>query len=90
MKQNFRELSKKNWLPKDKERSPTDEELKTGCLQRIADAAELMATNFLKLQSDNEYYKKRVQTLHEELESTKRSAAAYKGKFNSTKKLKES
>lgn len=79
---NYRVLSKGNWKPKNKNGIPSDQEIQTGCMQRIADATEIMATNFLKLQSENEYLRNRNQSLKKELESTKRSAYSYKGKFN--------
>lgn len=62
------------------------EQVNTGCMQRIANATELMATNFLKLQSDNEYLRNRNKSLISSNEFLARQSASYKGKFNRLKK----
>lgn len=49
---NFKELSKQNW---GNDISGTIEQLGFGCLQRIADATEAMAQNYVKLQKDYDY-----------------------------------
>lgn len=67
---------------------PSLEHVNTGCLQRIANATELMAINFLKLQQDNEYLKNRNHKLNTEVEFLKRQSAVYKGKFNRLRKSK--
>jgi len=85
---NYKEMSKKQWKVTSQNGIPTNEEIQTGCLQRIADATELMATNFLKLQSENEYLRGRNQRLYEENDRVKRSANSYKGKYNRLKNQK--
>ena len=45
-----REQSKKDWESRD-----TSEDLQLGCLQRIADASEKMASNYTQLQKDLDY-----------------------------------
>lgn len=85
MAKTFKELSKINWVNSKNNDKPSYEEIIVGCLQRIADSTELMAQNYLKLQSDNDYLRKRVNTLNKEVEHHKRSAAAYKGKSKSKK-----
>lgn len=50
---NLREASKQNW---NADRSITD--INAGSLQRIADATEKMAGNYISLQNDLERYKK--------------------------------
>ncbi|WP_339889786.1 hypothetical protein [uncultured Flavobacterium sp.] len=77
---NFRELSKSHYSG-----PPSLDNINCGSIQRIADATELMATNFLKLQSDNEYLRKRNQSLNKENERLQRSANSYKGKYNNLK-----
>lgn len=69
----------------DKEKA-TLEQINTGSLQRIADAAELMATNFLKLQSDLEYYKNKTKSLENELKTERKRTATYKGQATRIKK----
>lgn len=46
----LKELSRINYQPNGNK--PDDQELQTGCLQRIADATELMATSHLELQKE--------------------------------------
>jgi hypothetical protein len=50
---NFREVSKQNFTSDN-----TIEHINAGSLQRIADATELMAKNYLQLQSDRDLYKR--------------------------------
>lgn len=55
------------------------EELQTGCLMRIADATEKMASNFTQLQNEVERYK-RIQAKHvSEIATLEKRVAAYKG-----------
>ena len=49
----FRKHSKVDW-----EGDITIENINAGSLQRIADAAELMASNYIALQNDRDYYKR--------------------------------
>lgn len=84
MANNHREISKMVYrIRGDK---PTIEEINCGSLQRLADAAELMATNFLRLQSDVEYLTKRNKILKENLEHEKKRISAYKGQITKLKK----
>lgn len=53
----FKEESKRDFSPRPGE-GPTIDQVQVGCLQRIADATERMATNFLELQRDVGMYKK--------------------------------
>lgn len=60
---NMREASKKHWHSSD-----TIQEINAGSLQRIADATELMAGNYIKLQKQKDMYedwceKRRVETV---------------------------
>jgi hypothetical protein len=50
---NFRDLSKQGW-----EGNGTTENINIGSLQRIADAIEAMAQNFIELQNDRDLYKR--------------------------------
>ena len=52
---NLRELSKRNFSSLN---GSTLEAISTGSLQRIADATELMAKNFIALQNDRDMYKR--------------------------------
>lgn len=59
-KNNCRQLSKQNWTGEK-----TNDDINTGSLQRIADACELMASNYLKLQSDLKFQKDRADRNYE-------------------------
>lgn len=50
----LKEVSTKDWATK--EFNPTHEEIRTGCLQRIADATELMAKNHAALVDERDRY----------------------------------
>jgi hypothetical protein len=56
MSENYREESRKNW--RTDTLLPTKEEIQLGCLQRIADATEQMAKNYVALQNNLAYYQK--------------------------------
>lgn len=53
---NQREASKQNWRIKGD--TATIEEINSGSFQLIADATELMASNFIALQNDMDMYKR--------------------------------
>lgn len=54
---NFKEASRKEWFSPSGEIN-SREEINTGSLQRIADATEKMASNYIQLQNDRDRYKK--------------------------------
>jgi hypothetical protein len=57
-KTSLRTLSKCDWsLPAGTD-LPDDERIQLGCLLRIADATELMASNYIRLQNEVEQYKR--------------------------------
>lgn len=56
MSENYRNESRKEW--RSSAPLPTSEEIQVGCLQRIADATEQMAKNYVELQREKEYYKR--------------------------------
>lgn len=55
------------------------EAFSTSCLMRIADATELMASNYLKLQNDLDFYSKRCKEHRQIIESKNRTIASLKG-----------
>ncbi len=59
--------------------APTDVELQTGCLQRIANATELMASNYVKLQKDYDYMKESRDKYRDMSERRDRTISALKG-----------
>jgi hypothetical protein len=64
----------------------TFQEIQAGCIQRIADAIELTAKNYLRLQSDLEYYKRRSEELQARNKILERRIAAQKGLVTKLKK----
>jgi uncharacterized protein YoxC len=54
----FREHSRKDWHESGTRGLATIEEIKTGSLQRIADAVEKMGTSIGQLERDRDYYKR--------------------------------
>lgn len=83
MGKNLKDVSKGQWGTIGD--NPTTQEIQTGCLQRIADATELMAKNHAQLQKDAEYWK--TQYYHElnRREAWQRSATSYKAHFTRLK-----
>lgn len=57
----------------------TLEQIQTGAILRIADAAEKMANNYAQILSDLDWYKKRYQQEKDKNEQLRKSVASYKG-----------
>jgi hypothetical protein len=55
-------------------------------LMRIADATEIMAKNYVKMQNDLDYCNRRIREQNEEIAGLKRSNAALKGHLTRYKK----
>jgi len=83
---NFKEHSKTKWSAQDPDTYPGDTEMKIGCLQRIADATELMATNFIQLQNDRDWYKRMYHEKRDEKDKLKRRISALQGVITKMKK----
>lgn len=62
------------------------DDIRTGCLQRIADASELMAKNYLELQSNRDMYKRWYDQESARNAKLQRQVNAYRGIFNKKKK----
>jgi len=69
-----REESKREWTG-----SNTESSINCGSLQRIADAAERMAQNYLRMQTNLEYYKQLNVGLKKRLNTEQRRNAALRG-----------
>lgn len=88
-KVNLRDASKTNWASEANNVGyPGDENIKLGCLMRIADATELMAKNFLRMQSDLDYLSKRTREQNATIERLNRVNASLRGHLTRAKKLK--
>lgn len=71
----LKEHSKSSWAAIDD--SPSIEQLQFGALQRIADATEAMAQNYVLLQADRDYYRAECRRLEDEIQHLKNSRAGY-------------
>lgn len=69
---NPKELSRQNWNVE----GSTIENINAGSLQRIADATEAMAKNYVSMQNDLDYYKRMYRTHTDEIARLNRSRAA--------------
>jgi len=80
----FKAKSKENWEPAN---GPiTNEQIKVGCLQRIADATELMANNYQTLINERDRYKRNWEYQKEESERMARRISALQGVITRMKK----
>lgn len=57
MAENYRDASRRNWHRIDGE-APDINQLQFGCIQRIADAAEKMASSYTAIEAERDRYKK--------------------------------
>lgn len=80
-----REDSKKEWTS-----NATGEDIQLGCLQRIADATEKMATNHVKLQSDYDYMRKERDRYKQLYYAEQKRCSTLKGWITRLKKIKTS
>lgn len=85
---NLKEASKTNWAtsPLNGDGYPGDENIKIGCLQRIADATELMAKDRQRLIDDLEWTKRSRDSWQKTAERLERSNAALRGVITKLKK----
>lgn len=67
---------------------PGDENVKIGCLQRIANATEAMAQNYTNLISERDKYKRWYEIESAEYKRLQRSNNALRGHINRMKKNK--
>lgn len=75
----FIDQSRVAWGNEGHQGTATNEEIQTGCLQRIAAATEAMAKNYTQLQADLEWYKKQYNNKCEEVRSLHRRISALRG-----------
>mgnify|MGYP000706361046 FL=1 len=76
-----REQSKKDWESRD-----TSEDLQLGCLQRIADATEKMASNYQRMENDLAMYKRWYKEKCETVNNRDRSISNLRGQITKLKK----
>ena len=86
MTDSYIEESKKNWY---RSSGATTDDLKLGCLQRIAAATETMATEYNRLIRERDRLASRVRSLNSEVDRTARSNAALRGVITRMRKQRE-
>lgn len=83
---NYREVSRFNFGKLSDGESVSIEELQIGCMQRIADASELMSKNYLQMQSDMDWFRRKLQQERDDNKRMARRIAAYQGIIKKLKK----
>ncbi len=79
----FREASKQEYNSRG-----TTEDLNAGSLQRIADATEKMASNYVRMESDLQWYKEKFADKNKEIDRLGRVIAGLRGHIKRIKNLK--
>lgn len=77
MRSYFREQSRGNWFTDSGK--PDTEQLSLGCLQRIADATEVMSKNYADLIRQRDWYERQMKRERELREQRDRTIAALRG-----------
>lgn len=70
----------------DDNKYPGDENIKLGCLQRIAKATEAMSQNYVRLENDLAYYKRMYDQNEATIKKLVRSNNALRGYLKRLKK----
>jgi hypothetical protein len=88
-KVNMKESTKINWVVETSSGDdyPGDKNIELGCLMRIADATEKMASNYQKMENDLAMYKRWYGQEVESVKRLTRSNNALRGYLNRLKKL---
>jgi hypothetical protein len=81
----YKEQSRQEWY---RETPLTDEQLKIGAIQRIADATEAMAKNYVALQNDRDRLNKLFQNEQQCTARLLRCASALRGQITKLKRQK--
>jgi len=86
MSQDYRTESKKLW--RSQKDLPEDDQLKLGCLQRIADATEAMSTYHVKLAESRDTWERIARDRAATICRLEKSNAALRGQITKLKKSK--
>lgn len=84
MSKSFKDESRKAWQRSD-DKQVTEEQMIIGCLQRIADATEVMAKNYVQMENELKKYKLWYQEERTEKERLQRSIVAHKANYTRLK-----
>ena len=80
----YREESRTNWGT-SQDAALTQEQIRTGCFLRIADATEKMAQRHTDLIDERDRLQRQVKRLQERVDFLERSRASLKGKLRSAR-----
>jgi uncharacterized coiled-coil DUF342 family protein len=83
-KQSKKEISKVNWAQWT-DGQTSDAEIQTGAIQRIADAVERMASPYVTLLQDKEYYRVRCEELERRIVERDRTISNLRGQITKIK-----
>jgi len=83
MGRDIKTLTKQDWS--NNTELPSTEDLQTSALMRIADASEKMATNYLQLQNDRDWYKKKYHEKQDEIKHLNNRISSLKGNITKLK-----
>lgn len=79
MVETYKDESRVNWHRADSRARGSDSIITIGCLQRIAEAVEKMASSYDLLRGDRDYQKQRKEVLEAECKRMARANAALRG-----------
>lgn len=85
-KEYYRHKSRIEWYATSLTNTTTIEQINCGSLQRIADATELMAKNYLELQRDRDNYKTWYNNKTREFNTMRLTVSALRGQITKLKK----
>lgn len=87
MAKSFVEISKLSWSNlDDSDSNVSNEVIQTGCLQRIASATELMASNYVRLQTDLDAYQRSHKERGDKITKLYKTISNLKGQITKLKK----
>jgi hypothetical protein len=86
MPNSWKDHSRTAWSESDENRLPSDERLKIGTLQRIADATEAMAKNHVALTRERDMYERMYRDRQATCERLARQVSALRGVITKLKK----
>lgn len=81
MSKSYRDISRNNYFPE----KPTEEHVKLGGLQRIADSLEAMAKPFVQAIQDAEFHRKKSERLSDENQNLRNRIAGHKAAYTKLK-----
>lgn len=82
----FKDHSRIDWHNITRQKSPSMEDIQIGAIQRIADATEKMAANYIAIQEDRDRYKRWYNEQNDRIIGLSRRISALQGVITRLKK----